>query len=198
MRRLTPRLVWYGLSVYLFIMVVQGTQELFSLVLAFFPAGTGALLNTFFAGLFTIALFWGIGTNLNQLFLRSDMELLLSLPIALKLAEATWSVLLGGLLGMAAGIGFGWAAGAPWFYYPWLGVATLLLLAMLVSLSMLLIMLVVRILPAKRARDLSTVLFTFVFGVLWFGWMILTQRDEPMQVFIQNQDVLARLGHTLR
>lgn len=204
MRRLTPRLVWYGLSVYLFIMVVQGTQELFSLVLAFFPAGTGALLNTFFAGLFTIALFWGIGTNLNQLFLRSDMELLLSLPIArrdiflLKLAEATWSVLLGGLLGMAAGIGFGWAAGAPWLYYPWLGLATLLLLAMLVSLSMLLIMLVVRILPAKRARDLSTVLFTLVFGVLWFGWMILTQRDEPMQVFIQNQDVLARLGHTLR
>jgi len=204
MRRLIPRLVWYGLSVYLFIMVVRGTQELFSLVLAFFPAGAGALLNTFFAGLFTIALFWGIGTNLNQLFLRSDMELLLSLPISrrdiflLKLAEATWSVLLGGLLGMAAGIGFGWAAGAPWFYYPWLGVATLLLLAMLVSLSLLLIMLVVRILPAKRARDLSTVLFTLVFGALWFGWMILTQRDEPMQMFIQNQDVLARLGHTLR
>ncbi len=204
MRRVIPRLVWYGLSIYLFVMVVRGTQELFSLVLAFFPAGAGTLLNTFFAGLFTIALFWGIGTNLNQLFLRSDMELLLSLPIArrdiflLKLAEATWSILIGGLLGLAAGIGFGWASGAPWFYYPWLLTAILLVMAMLVSLSMLLIMLIVRVLPAKRARDLSAVLFTLTFGVLWFAWMILTQRAEPIAYFVEHTDSLARLGHSLR
>lgn len=203
-RRVIPRLVWYGLSVYLFVVVIQGTRDLFSLVLAFFPAGAGPLLNAFFAGLFTIALFWGIGTNLNQLFLRSDMELLLSLPIPrrdiflLKLAEATWSILIGGLLGLAAGIGFGWAAGAPWFYYPWLVTAVLLLMAMLVSLSMLLIMLIVRVLPAKRARDLSTVLFTLVFGALWFAWMMLTQRSEPITYFVEHTDSLARLGHTLR
>lgn len=203
-RRVALQLVWYGFSIYLFVVVIQGTRDLFSLVWAFFPAGVGPLLNAFFAGLFTIALFWGIGTNLNQLFLRSDMELLLSLPIPrrdiflLKLAEATWSILIGGLLGLAAGIGFGWASGAPWFYYPWLIAATFLLMAMLVSFSMLLIMLIVRVLPAKRARDLSTVLFTLVFGALWFAWMMLTQRSEPITYFVEHTDSLARLGHTLR
>ncbi|MGQ9515865.1 MAG: putative ABC transporter permease subunit [Anaerolineae bacterium] len=203
-RRVISRLVWYGLSIYLFVVVVQGTHKLFSLVRIFAPTAGGQLLNTFFAGLFTLALFWGIGTNLNQLFLRSDMELLLSLPImrwdifVLKLAEATWSNLTAGLLGVAAGIGFGWAAGVPWFYYPWLFIAVVMVLSMLVSLSMLLIMLTVRVLPARRARDLSSLLFTLVFGVLWFGWMIISQRGESMTFFLQHQETMARLGASLR
>lgn len=203
-RRAISRWIWYGLSIYLVVVVMQGTHELFSLVRAFAPLAGGQLLNAFFAGLFTLALFWGIGTNLNQLFLRSDMELLLSLPITrsdifvLKLVEATWSTLTAGMLGMAAGIGFGWAAGVPWFYYPWLFVAVVMVLSMLVSLSMLLIMLIVRVLPAKRARDLSSLLLTLVFGGLWFGWMIISQRDAPMALLLQYQGTMARLGASLR
>jgi ABC-2 type transport system permease protein len=133
------------------------------------PADVDALLarvpSLVVAGIMTLLLFTSFGGLLGALYLAGDMELLLAAPLPMravfvvKFAEAllpqTLLLLAFGLpllLGLGLGMGY-----APAFF----GLAPLLLLIsplLPAGVAALLVMAVVRVLPARRARDITAAL----------------------------------------
>ena len=146
------------------------------------------LLITLFSGVLVFVLLWGLGTILVRLYLTSDLELLLVSPISrravfgLKLLEGVESVFVPASLVATILVAYGQALRVGWGYYP-LALATLIVVLLLLSgLSMLVVMLIMRWLPARRARELWTFLWVICFGAVWFGWMMLTSGDnDPLQ-----------------
>jgi hypothetical protein len=124
--------------------------------------------------------FWGLGPILNQLYLRSDLELLLVAPIShraiflTKFLDALQTVLFPSLLGLASLWAFGAAHRSPWLYYPLATLAWLITVSLAVLICMLLVMIIMRFLPTRRAQELWALLWTLCFGVVWAGWMLLS------------------------
>jgi len=200
LRRKITYVVWYGLSLYLFALILLWTRKLFVEVARLAPAAPAGVLGALFSGLITFALFWGLGNVLTQLYLASDMELLLTAPVrrwdvfVIKLLEAIWAALTPAALALAALLGYGWAQGAGALYYIWAVLALLALLALVVSLSMLLVMLIMRVVPAKRARELLALVWIVFFGGLWFGWMLLSGRGSLLTALAGSQQTLVGIG----
>ena len=199
-RQQLSRLMWYGLGIYMFISIVTGSVGLFTTLGGMAPTYVPSVLTALFSTLITFTLFWGMGGLLGQLYLNSDMELLLAAPIRrrdiflLTVVESTRSVFLPAALALAVLIGFGIAGGATALYYVWMALAIIAMLILLVTLSMLLIMLVMRVVPVKRARELLTFIWVIFFGGLWFGWMLLSRRGNMFDSLLQSQDTLVQVG----
>lgn len=202
-RRQVSYLIWYGLAIYLFVAIVSGTRELFEMLGVVAPAAAPAVLTAAFSGLITFALFWGVGSVLGQLYLNSDLELLLAAPLrrweifVLKLLEGAWAALMPALIALAALLGYGIAQRATILYYVWAVLALLALLAMIVALSMLLVMGILRIVPAKRARELLALVWVIFFGAVWFAWMMLTRRGSWVGTMMDSQATLVRIGQAI-
>ena len=190
---------------YLAVGVFRGIIYLFTMLQASAPQASGAFLTSTLSGLVTIAIFWGLGTTLSVLYTSSDLELLMSAPIpprtvyAIKLLESLQSLLLPSLLSLSCIVAYGVAAGASWPYYvlALLGFAGLLLL--LAALSMLAIMLVVRIIPAQRTREIWMLLFALLTTVLWGGWTLASSgsRANIMRHLVDNPGTVAQVGQAL-
>ena len=105
--RQISRLVWYGLGIYLFINIVKGSSGLLAILDGIALVSQPAVLTSLFSTLITFTLLWGLGGLLGQLYLNSDLELLLAAPIRrrdlflLNVSESIRSVLLPAALALA-------------------------------------------------------------------------------------------------
>jgi ABC-2 type transport system permease protein len=148
------------------------------------PEATSGLLVGGFALMTTFALFWGLGTALSDLYLSSDLELLMTAPVPRR--DIFWLKLLGemgqtglaALIPMAVLVAYGVSVAAGWHYYVAAAVVWVLVLAMLVAVSMALVMLLMRVMPAKRAREIYSLIYVIFFAAIWLGWMILSRNGR--------------------
>ncbi len=185
--------------------VFRGIVYLFNALQDAAPQAAGAFLTSVLAGLVTIAIFWGLGSTLALLYTSSDLELLMSAPIpprsvyALKLLESVQSLLLPSLLSLSCIIAYGVSVGASWPYYPLALLGFACLLFLLAALSMLAIMLIVRVLPAQRTREVWLLLFAILTTLLWGGWMLSANngRTDVMQQLVDNQATVSQVGRAL-
>ena len=193
-------LVWYGIAAYVFVFTLFLARDLFSLLSLQAPALAPAVLSAIFSGLMTFVLFWGLGTLMTQLYLASDLELLLAAPLRrrqvfiVKVLEGMWSALTPASFGLAALIGFGLAHRASVFYYAWAVMALAAILALIVGISMAVVMIVMRLVPARRARDLLMVVWVAVFVSVWLLTMQMTRGGSVAQQLAANQTMLAGIG----
>ena len=160
---------------------------LFEYLLAFDPTAIRGLIAGGFTILTTFALFWGIGTVLSDLYLSSDLELLLTAPVPrhdifwLKLLGAMWQSTGPALIPVAILVAYGVASRARPDYYLGAAVALLLLITILAAVSMALVMLLMRFMPARRAREIYSLIYVFFFAGIWLGWMALSRDGRAAQ-----------------
>jgi hypothetical protein len=196
-------LVFLVFSGFLIVNLYRASKAAFELM-----SGLGVpsapLLITVFSGVLVFVLLWGLGTILVRLYLTSDLELLLVSPISrrtvftLKLLEGVESVFVPALMVATILAAYGQALRVGWGYYPLALAALMAVLLLLTSLSMLVVMLIVRWIPAGRARELWTFLWVLCFGAVWFGWMMLSSSDnDPLQRVGGWATVGASLGRNL-
>ncbi len=159
-----------------------------------------ALPSTLLFASMIILLFSGFSSLLGELYLSGDIDMLLVAPVPMRAVFVVkfFSALLPqyiviafllapALLGYGAGLGYGWT----------FVMSTILVLLMLpllpASASALLVMAVVRVLPARRARDIVGVLG----GILTAGWFVANQftpEIAPRVADIRNVGALVRLN----
>jgi hypothetical protein len=179
---------------------------LFELLQAGPPGATQAFMTTILSGLVAFALFWGVGTLLSQLYISSDLELLLAAPVppgtiyALKLVEGVQTLIFPGLMSLSCIVAYGMISGASWLYYL-LGVMGFLCLALLLTaVAMAVVMFVVRLLPATRVREIWMMLWTVGIGLLWASWMLSSNRGGrglSIRRLLTNQPLVTRTGRLL-
>ena len=180
--------VFAAFTIYLALAILRGEVELFRALENGFPGASEGFLASVLASLITFAFFWGIGTMLSQLYLSSDLELLLAAPIPprdiylLKLLEGIQTLVLPGALAVTAWVSYGIAMKSSWGYYLLASLGFVCLLVLLVAAAMSFIMLVVGLIPARRAQELYALLWTLVAGALWAAWMLSSesQRERPL------------------
>ncbi|MGI5837577.1 MAG: putative ABC transporter permease subunit, partial [Chloroflexota bacterium] len=136
-------------------LVYRGSLGLFALLAQVDPALARPSLSILFAGVVSMGLFTGIGAVLYQLYLASDLDLLLAAPVSLralfllKLVEASFATCVEAIMGLAALLGYAQAVGMPPSFLPLsllIVGATILLTA---ALAMGIVMLAMRIVPAR-------------------------------------------------
>lgn len=183
-RQRVGNLAFLVLIAYFASFIFRGMVSVFRALEGAAPQVSQALLTSSMSGLVAFAFFWGIGIMLSQLYLASDLELLLAAPIPplniylLKLLEGLRSMVLPALLALTALIAYGVAADASWLYYVVMLVGYLCLLALIAATSMTLIMIIVRLIPARRAQELYALIWTIAAGLLWALWMIFSNRGD--------------------
>jgi len=192
-RQRVGNLAFLVLIAYFASFVFRGMVSVFRALEGAAPQASQALLTSAMSGLVAFAFFWGIGIMLSQLYLASDLELLLAAPIPplsiylLKLLEGLQSMALPALLALASLIAYGVAIGGAWPYYVLVLCGYLCLLALIAATSMTLIMIIVRFIPARRAQELYVLIWTIAAGLLWALWMVFSTRDDA-------GDLLRRIG----
>lgn len=166
----------------LFFIIYQWLTEIF-LTIAQQPAGSYLMHNLLiiiFGGFFIFLLASGITVSLHYLFIASDLPLLTTSPLSsdtifsFKLLEAiiansTFFL----FMGLPTCIVFGYVNRAPWYYYPLMGLDMLLFLSIPVAVSFLGALILVRLLPASRAKELSIILLAVVTLAIWLVLQII-------------------------
>ena len=176
--------LWQYFSIGLF-GIFLGLISFFVSLFMFGPLASmadGELAVRVLAGFCTAAVlalvFTGLATALYTMYLSKDLDLLLSLPIKERtiFAYKFWETLAGNsafflTLGVPALIAYGVASGASFLYYLVLPPVAVLLLMIPTGICVLLIMPLMRLIPANRARELVAALgglLIAVFYLLWF------------------------------
>ncbi len=186
-------LAFLALIAYFAFFVFRGMVSVFRALEGAAPQASQALLTSSMSGLVAFAFFWGIGIMLSQLYLASDLELLLASPIPplgiylLKLLEGLQSMALPALLALASLIAYGVATSASWLYFVVVLFGYLCLLVLVAATSMTLIMIIVHLIPARRAQELYALIWTIAAGLLWALWMVFSNRGDA-------GDLLRRIG----
>jgi ABC-2 type transport system permease protein len=144
------------------------------------PDAVPALLSLLFTAVVMSVLFAEAGGIIHQLYLSSDLDLLLAAPLPLrslfllKLTEASSLGALVGLAGIAALAGYGQALDAPGSFY----LIGLIVMAVMIlsatAVSMTAIMLMMRVIPAGRMRGIITLLGGAVGALVWLGFQLTT------------------------
>ena len=159
-RQRISTLIFGVLTLYLGSAILRGEIELFRALESGIPGASQGILTSVLSSLITFAFFWGIGTMLSQLYLSSDLELLLAAPIhplhiyLLKLLEGIQTLVFPGVLAIATWVSYGIAMKSSWGYYLLASLGFICLLVLLVAAAMSFIMLVVGLMPARRAQEL--------------------------------------------
>lgn len=154
-----------------------------------------------FLAFFIFLLASGITISIHYLFISTDLPLLMSSPISdntiftFKLTEAIFansSFFL--FIGLPTFVAYGVVTQAHWFYYPLMLVNALCFLVIPVSISFLGALLIVRIIPASRARELMAVLLAVVSLGIWLALQIVrvSAFDRSSPDF--NPDSIEQLG----
>ncbi|MDQ3327504.1 MAG: hypothetical protein M3506_03150, partial [Chloroflexota bacterium] len=144
-----------------------------------------AIAEAAIAGSLTVAvfveLFFGLTTAVYTLYLSHDLPLLATMPIRERtvFAYKYWETLaanatLYGVLWVPFLLGYGLANGAGVAYYPLLAVTSVLTLMIPTGLSILLIMPMMRLVPAGRAKEIIAVLWTMIGVGVWATFQVLT------------------------
>ncbi|HLZ68744.1 MAG TPA: putative ABC exporter domain-containing protein [Dehalococcoidia bacterium] len=166
-----------------------------------YPGREADLLLLPFLALLLFVLLSGIGTALNELFVASDIELLLTAPLpdlvlfALKLFDTTYPSLLTAAWIACSLAGFGIGTGASPLFYAAALLSCLLLTALLAAFNLGLVLLLARVFPAKRLRE-AVLLAGSALGVgVWLLWYASSRRG----LFSQNSlDKVSALGGWVR
>ncbi|MDZ7384693.1 MAG: hypothetical protein ONB07_01060 [candidate division KSB1 bacterium] len=169
--------LWMGFVYYLF----QGAHALFSAIVL--GAGTQVatrVLAAVLLALLVALLLSGATICIHTLFISHDLPLLLSVPIPrrtvfmYKLLEATLSnSSMFVMLGLPVLLGFGAAHKAAWWWYlPMLIVATVFV-GVPTSLSAMVALAAVHVVPVRRAREVMSVALALVFLAVWSGMQLL-------------------------
>lgn len=147
-----------------------------------YPGRESDLLLLPFLALVLLVLISGISVALNELFVASDVELLLTAPIgnavlfALKLFDSAYPSLLTTLWVFCSLAGFGVGAGAGAAFYPAALLGCLLLTGILVGFDVGAVLLLARVFPARRLRD-AVLLAGSALGVgAWLLWYATSRR----------------------
>lgn len=194
------RIGWAILA--LVILTAMGAGFILLSKVPFGQIGLNALPTAFATGAFLLAFTTGCGTVLQELYLRSDLELLLSAPLpmwtvfAAKLIQATLPGFLLMLL-LSAPFMAGWGAslGYTWAYYISLPLVLALTSLAAAGLSALVVMTIVRAVPARRVAEVLG-LIVGVGSLLCSQsqWLIRgSGRGAGLQSLNLMRDTLARL-----
>jgi hypothetical protein len=140
------------------------------------PASVSSFLVAPLGGMAFLTLLYGIGVALGELFVASDVEFLLSTPLAsgtlflLKLFDSARPAAVGAGWALSALVGYGLEqqAGGAYYASAVLAVALLALLSTLFSFG--LVLLLARLLPAKRLREAVLLAGSLVAVVFWIAW----------------------------
>ncbi|KAB8142313.1 hypothetical protein F8S13_15110 [Chloroflexia bacterium SDU3-3] len=142
-------------------------------------------------------------TVLSSLYLSGDIDMLLVAPVPMRavfvvkfFGGLSFPYLLLFMLLAPALLGFGHGMGYGPAYYVAALLAVLLLPLLPFSLGALLVMAVVRIIPAKRAREIVGVLGG-LFGLAWYAFSQLSYRFSPSSGGAQMVGLLGRLNSPL-
>lgn len=132
------------------------------------------LLSMVFLTFFSILLFSNVVTSLSAYFLSDDLDLVLAMPARIgavylsKFVEtvvlSSWMVL---IFGLPVIIGFGVVWRAGWRYYAWAAALEGPFLFIPAALGIMLTMTLVKIFPARRARDLLMILSLIMVGAVF-------------------------------
>ncbi|MHB8575240.1 MAG: putative ABC transporter permease subunit, partial [Dehalococcoidia bacterium] len=141
------------------------------------PASEAGLLYVPLAGIVFMTLLGGISVALNELYVSSDVELLLTTPLPdgnlylLKLLDSSllaWPTV--GWWGSAIA-GYGIALGLGWGFLLVGLLAAVLLAAMLVGADIVIVLLLARLVPPRRLRE-GVILTSSLIGVsAWIAWI---------------------------
>lgn len=169
--------LWLFFVGYLF----QGMQAMFqAIVQVAGPHTAGRVLAALLFALLVALLLSGTTICIHILFISQDLPLLLSAPIrrrtlfVYKLIEATVSnssMFL--MLGFPLLLSFGAAQNAAWWYYALMVVVAAVFVAVPTSLSAMVALLAVHILPVRRAREVMSAALAVVFLAVWTGMQLL-------------------------
>lgn len=174
----------------LFFIIYQWLTEVF-LTLAQHPAGSYLMNNAMimiFGGFFVFLLASGITISLHYLFIASDLPLLMTAPLPSKtiftfkfleaiIANSTFFL----FMGLPTCIIFGYVNRAPWYYYPLMSIDVLLFLSIPVAISFLGALILVRLLPASRAKELSIILLAVVTLAIWLMLQLIRSSSFDQQ-----------------
>lgn len=188
----------------LFFVIYQWLTEIF-LTIAQQPAANYLMHNLLiiiFGGFFIFLLASGITVSLHYLFVASDLPLLTTLPLSsdaifsFKLLEAiiansTFFL----FMGLPTCIVFGYVNRAPWYYYPLMGVDILLFLSIPVAISFLGALILVRLLPASRAKELSIILLAVVMLAIWLVLQLIRGSAFDQQSADFQPELIQSLQH---
>jgi hypothetical protein len=137
------------------------------------PQALPGLLALLFSVGLTFNLFTGISSIIHQLYLASDIDLLLAGPVPLrtlfrlKLSETVLSGWLPGMAVLGGLTGYGLVVGAGTAFFLLAVPVTLALLVLGAAVSMLAIMLVARVVPARRVQSVLALLGAAMGAGLW-------------------------------
>ena len=129
-----------------------------------------------------VELFFGLTTAVYTLYLSRDLPLLATMPIRERtiFAYKYWETLAANatlyvVLWVPFLLGYGFATRAGVAYYPLLALTSVLILMIPTGLSIMLIMPVMRIVPAGRAKEIIAVLWTLIGIGVWATFQVLTR-----------------------
>ncbi len=158
-----------------------------------------------FLGFFVFLLASGITISIHYLFISTDLPLLLSSPIpeysifSFKLIEAIFansSFFL--FFGIPTFIAYGVVTHAAWYYYPLMLINALCFLIIPVAISFLGALIVVKFLPASRARELTAILLAVISLGIWLALQLVraSMFDRSSPDFDPNSiEQLGRISH---
>jgi hypothetical protein len=166
-------------SLFVFYLIYQWSLEMFS-VITTGQTDSVQLLNSVFAviyaGFFIFLAMSGITVSIHYLFISSDLPMLLSAPIRpstiinFKMIEsAVANTSLFFVLGIPVCTALGVVMHAPWYYFPVMVLTNMVYLLLPVTIAFLIAILVVRMIPAHRAKDIIAVLLGAVSFLIWIG-----------------------------
>ncbi len=166
-----------------------------------YPGRETDLLLLPFLALLLFVLISGISVALNELFIASDVELLLTAPLpdrvlfALKLFDTLWPSLLTAAWVSCSLVGFGIGTSAGPLFYAAALLACLLLTGLLTAFNLGIVLLLARVFPARRLRE-AVLLAGSGLGVgVWLFWYASSRRG----LFSQGSlDEVSALGGWVR
>ena len=190
---------------FLFFIVYQWIFEIFSVLINYPAALVDNFIAMIFLGFFIFLLVSGITVSIHYLFVSSDLPLLMTSPVSnntiftFKLIEAIFAnSAFFFFMGFPIFIVYGLVMQAGWYYYPLMLMNALAFLAIPVSLSFLGALVIIRIIPPARAREIMAVFL----GIVSLGiWLILqlvraSSFNQNSQDFNpQNIEALQQISH---
>lgn len=133
-------------------------------------------LNTWLMGILIFIFFTGLSNAISNLFESSNLPLLLSMPVkrqsifTLKLIDGIFvNSYIYFFVGIPIFIAYGIAFGSNAVFYIVLLIVSAAFLLIPTSLSLLISMVMVKILPAKRAKDIINSINGIIFLIIWLG-----------------------------
>lgn len=191
---------------FLFLFIYKWIFDIFSVLIKYPTALVDNFMTMIFLGFFIFLLASGITVSIHYLFVSSDLPLLMTSPVTnntiftFKLNEAMFAnSTFFFFMGLPIFIVYGLVMQASWYYYPLMLANSLVFLTIPVSLSFLGALVIIRIIPPTRAKEIMAVFL----GIVSLGIWIILQLVRASSFNQNSQDfnpqaieALAQVSHS--